>query len=183
MHTHPSHSLPQSNWTPVESRNTSTKQRSYPAKGDSTVPCESHADATDLSHFNRDVAQAAGSSWSLGGVVPTCGPARAALQPLLGSPALLLSPLGPVTFGSPGREAMKSAGAGRIFSSRPAVGREKHILFHVWFASVCLRAGLQRELAQSTPQAQGLPSADGAKGGGQSICKLGAHWMLHSYKI
>lgn len=72
--------------------------------------------------------------------VPTCRPAQPTLKPLLGSPALLLSPLGSVTFGSPGREVMKSAGAGRIFSSRPAVGREKHILFHVWFASVCFKS-------------------------------------------
>lgn len=69
-------------------------------------------------------------------------------QPPVGSPALLLSPLGSTTSGSSGREVMKSAGAGRISSSRPTVGREKHVLLHAWFAFVCLRAGLQRELAQ-----------------------------------
>lgn len=115
--------------------------------------------------------------------VPTCGPAPAILQPLPGSPPLFPSPLRPGTFGSSGREVMKSAGAGRIFSSRPAVGREKHIPFHVWFASVCWRAGLEQELAPSTARAWRLPSADEAKSRGKSACKLGTHSLLHSCEV
>lgn len=82
------------------------------------------------------------------------GPCRTApgtLQPLAGTPALS-SPLWDVTLGSAGREAMKTAGAGRLFSGRPAAGREKCIPF-ICFASACFRAGLQRELAWSTPSA------------------------------
>lgn len=99
-YTHPSYSLPQSNRTQAESRNPSTKQRSHPAKGDSTVPCESHADATDLvlQGYRSDCRK---------GLKPRRGvpthkvgrTTRDTLQPLLGSPALLLSPLGSVTFG------------------------------------------------------------------------------------
>lgn len=91
------------------------------------------------------------------------GPAQATLQPPVGSPALLLSPLGSITSGSSGREVMKSAGSGRISSSRPAVGREKRILVHASFACVCLGAGLQRELAQLRmgPAAEGKVSRAG----------------------
>lgn len=111
--------------------------------------------------------------------VPAYGPAPAALQPPLGSPALLLSPLGSVTFGTPGREVMRSAGAGRIFSSRPAAGREKHILFHVCFASVCLRAGLQRSWHRARPELRVCHLRMGPRAEG----KAPANWMLHFYEI
>lgn len=76
---------------------------------------------------------------------------------------------------------MKPAGAGRIFSSRPAVGKEKA---HSLPRLVCLCALKSKPAAgagtEHTP-ARGLPSADGAKSRRKSVCKPGACWMLHSY--
>lgn len=66
-HTPSSYLLPESNRTQAERRKPSTKQRSYPAKGDSAVPCESQADATKLSHFT---GLSLGRGWSLRGVSP-----------------------------------------------------------------------------------------------------------------
>lgn len=76
--------------------------------------------------FDRDVTQAVARSQSPRGVsLPVAS--TAILQPLPGSPPLW----DPALLGFSGREVMKSAGAGRIFSSRPAVGTEKHIPFPV----------------------------------------------------
>lgn len=108
-------------------------------------------------------------------------------EPLPGSPAFLLSPPASVTLGSPGGEVMKPAGAGRIFSSRPAVGKEKAHSLPRLVCLCALRASLPRELAQSTaqlgvchlrmgPRAQGKASASRVHARCFTLIKFSPHY-------
>lgn len=177
----PSHSP--SNWTLANSRNLSTRQTSYPAKRGSAVPCESHTDATNLS-FYRDVTGTAGRGWNLREVSPPT--TRTSLpQALLpsSSPHWHLSFRGPQEGKWWNQQELEGfSPAGQQWE------RKKHILFHVWFASVRWRASLQRELAQSTPQlgvchlrmgprAEGKASASRVHAGCFTLIKFSPHYQ------
>lgn len=153
-----------------------------PTKGGSTVPCESHADATNPSHFTgmslglQEAAEASEGCPHL-----RTSTSRPAASSRLSCPLPL--PSGICHFWVPRKGSDEISRSWKDFLKQASSGKGKA---HSLPRLVCLcvlkswpAAGAGTEHTPSS----GFAICGGAKSRGESVCKPGARWMLHSYKI